>query len=227
MHPLPNPRYERKFVADAFSVSECVALVRRHPALFREVYPSRMVNNVYLDSPSRTAYHDHLNGASVRVKHRVRWYGPLTSSVPSPVLERKFKSGLISGKDAHALPDFHLNGLPLESTLTAVFDQARLPERLRNELRHLRPCLVNRYCRHYFLSGDGRFRLTVDSDFRFGVAGGTPVQVSAAPVGVPRVVLELKFAAAQAGQAEAITNVFPMRLMRCSKFILGVEQIHA
>jgi hypothetical protein len=223
---LPNPRYERKFGADGFSLSECVALVRRHPALFREVYPSRMVNNVYLDSPTRTAYHDHLNGASVRLKHRVRWYGPLNSLVPGPVLERKFKSGLISGKDAHTLPDFRLNGLPLESTLTAVFDQARLPERLRNELRHLTPCLVNRYCRRYFLSADGRFRLTVDSDFRFGPVRGTPVEVSAA-VGVPRVVLELKFEAKHADQAEALTNALPMRLKRCSKFILGVEQLHA
>src|SRR5947207_15559446 len=98
MISLPNPRYERKFIAEGFALSEALALVRRHRAAFREVYPCRTINNIYLDSPSRSAYYDHINGISLRLKHRVRWYGELGSDISTPALERKFKRGSISGK---------------------------------------------------------------------------------------------------------------------------------
>lgn len=70
---LPNPRYERKFTVQGLALSEILALVRRHPAAFREAYPPRMVNNVYFDTPGLNNYYDHVNGAPNRIKTRVRW----------------------------------------------------------------------------------------------------------------------------------------------------------
>jgi hypothetical protein len=223
MVPLPNPRYERKFIADGFSLADAVALVRRHRAAFHEAYPPRTVNNIYLDSPSRSAYYDHINGASQRVKHRVRWYGALDGPNQTPVLERKLKSGSVSGKDAHGLPVFQVNGQALESCLAAVFDSAAMPERLKADLHHLVPCLINQYQRHYFVSADGYFRLTLDTEFRFGAGRGTYVKVSPAGSGVPSVVLELKYEPQHCDKAEALTNAIPFRMTRCSKFVLGVE----
>src|SRR5689334_289002 len=111
--PLPNPRYERKFIAEGFTLPEALALVRCHRAAFREAFPPRLVNNIYLDSPARSAYYEHINGVTSRVKHRVRWYGALEGQILKPVLERKFKSGSVSGKDSHALGPFQLNGQPV------------------------------------------------------------------------------------------------------------------
>jgi len=85
MTTLPsNPRYERKFVADGFTLPEVLALVRRHPAAFREVYPARSVNNLYLDSPEFSDYHDHVNGVAHRNKTRIRWYGAWSGRLDAP-----------------------------------------------------------------------------------------------------------------------------------------------
>jgi hypothetical protein len=46
---LPKLRYEKKFIAEGFTLPEVLARVKRHPAAFREVYPPRIVNNIYLD----------------------------------------------------------------------------------------------------------------------------------------------------------------------------------
>ena len=71
----PNLRYERKFIADRLALAEVLALVKRHPAAFREAYPARNVNNLYLDSPDLRDYRDHVNGIAHRTKTRIRWYG--------------------------------------------------------------------------------------------------------------------------------------------------------
>ena len=91
-------------------MAEVLALVRRHPAAFREAYPARFVNNIYLDSHGRSDYHDNIVGVANRNKTRVRWYGPLSGQIAKPVLERKLKRGLISGKLTHALPGFARTG---------------------------------------------------------------------------------------------------------------------
>ena|SRR5436190_492774 len=124
--PLPNLRYERKFVVDGLSLAEVVAGLHRHSLSFREVYPYRTVNNIYFDSPARRDYHDHINGMASRIKTRVRWYGQDTNVVEHPRLERKLKRGLTSGKEAYALASFHLNEGCRPSLFEGVFDTAAL-----------------------------------------------------------------------------------------------------
>jgi hypothetical protein len=222
---LPNPRYERKFVADGLVLAELLALVRRHPAAFREAYPPRFVNNIYLDSHRRSDYRDHIAGVANRSKTRVRWYGSPSGPIARPVLEQKLKRGLVSGKITHDLPGLSLNGGALRSLLYDTFDTAQLPERLRFNLHCLEPSLFNRYRRYYFLSGDRRFRLTVDTDLQFGRAtaqGGSGAALVRLP---PILILELKFGPSEAERASRITNALPFRLARCSKYALGIEQV--
>lgn len=221
----PNLRYERKFVAHEFSLAEVMVAVRRHPAVFREVYPPRYVNNIYLDSTGLRDYFDHVNGVANRVKTRIRWYGPLAGHVEKPTLERKLKRGLVSGKVAHALPAFSINGGVLRQELETALAGAGMPEALQAMLRHLQPSLVNQYQRHYFLSADRRFRLTVDSQLQFFGAGNangwkTPL--------FPRdiaIIIELKFDPCHAEYAPVITSTLPFRLTRCSKYVLGIEGV--
>ncbi len=220
---LPNARYERKFAVQALPLPEVLALVRRHPAAFHEAYPPRMVNNVYLDTPGRNSYHDHVQGAPCRTKTRVRWYGEPRGAIPGPILERKLKCGLVGGKLAQTLPPLTLNGAGVREPLEGAFVGDHLPEAWRIGLRFLEPSVFSRYRRHYFVSADGRFRLTVDSELRFAppenaATGGTRLTE-------PLVVVELKFAPQHAGMAATITNAFPFRVVRCSKYVLGVEQI--
>ncbi len=222
---LPNLRYERKFVAAGCSLPEMKALVRRHPAAFREAYPPRTVNNVYLDSPELRDYHDHVAGTPNRSKTRVRWYGPWGTEANRPTLERKLKRGAVSGKTGHGLPAFALDGLPLHRVLEAALLQAELPELLCLALRHLHPTLANRYQRHYYVSACGRFRVTLDSQLQFArPIDGLKWEAPAGDV-ASGVVLELKYAPHLEEHAPAITNALPFRLSRCSKYVLGLDTL--
>jgi len=219
---LPNPRYERKFTIQGLALPQVLALVRRHPAAFHEAYPSRLVNNVYLDTPGLTSYHDHVNGAPNRVKIRVRWYGNSEGEIPCPILERKLKRGMVGGKMAKPLPRLHLNGEGVRPQLARALASDGLPENWRAGLRCLQPSLFSRYRRHYFVSADNRFRLTIDSELSFAAPqNGTR---SGVKLNWPLIVVELKFAPEHAEAAPLVTNPFPFRIARCSKYILGIEQ---
>ena len=222
---LENLRYEKKFVAEGFSLAEVLARVQRHPSVFREAYPPRIVNNIYLDSPTHRDYHNHINGAANRTKTRVRWYGQKFEATVHPRLERKLKRGTVSGKETYTLPPLSINGDSLRSSLNGTFDSATMPAMLRSGLRHLQPALFNRYYRHYFTSRDERFRLTVDSALQF-----TSVALNRWPVvrpgsAVPTVIIELKFGPELAGDAALLTNGLPFRLTRFSKYVAGMERI--
>ncbi len=223
--PLPNARFEHKFIAERHSLSDVLSLVRRHPAAFRETFKERVVNNVYLDTPGLHDFQDHVNGIARRGKKRVRWYGPATSLVENPALELKLREGRVTGKITHRLPAFTLNTIGVNQQLGHSFDSANLPEFLRAALRLREPSLFNRYRRHYFVSGDGRFRLTVDSELRFGQVGKAALPDSSLSPSSAFLVVELKFLPEHALQAAAVTNNLPFRLTRCSKYVLGVQRI--
>ncbi len=222
----PSPRYERKFVADRHRLPEILGLVRRHPAVFREIFPARIVNNIYLDSPDLRDYRQHVNGAANRSKTRVRWYGELRPLMEKPSLERKLKRGLVSGKTAWRLSELSMNGDGVHLWVKESFEDAELPEMLRSALRHLEPSLFNQYRRHYFLSGDNRFRITVDSDLRFGSLRKRNSPALGTMAIRRSVVIELKYGIADAEQAARVTNALPFRLTRCSKYVLGIEATH-
>jgi hypothetical protein len=222
---LPHPRYERKFFAGEHGFSEVIALVRRHPAAFREAYPPRTVNNIYLDTPELRDYHDHVNGAAERTKTRVRWYGAWSGLVAAPTLEQKLKRGHVSGKISNRLAPLTMNGHVSRADLDAAFDGGQLPEWTRMALRHLLPSLLNRYRRYYFLSADGRFRLTVESGFQFAAARQVQsVEVAFSPP-TSQVVIELKYGVDQDEEAAHVANALPFRLARCSKYVLGVASV--
>jgi hypothetical protein len=220
-----NWRCEQKFLTRERSLAEVLALVWRHPAAFREIYVPRDVNNTYLDSPELRDYSDHVNGTAHRLKTRVRWYGPPSGLIAKPALERKIKRGSVGGKVVHRLPAFPISGRFDPQVLNTALDLAGLPELLRLALHHLHPTLFNRYRRHYFLSADGRFRLTVDSDLQFFNPEAGTESMRTSPPRHGLVVMELKFGPEESAEADRVTNVLPFRLTRCSKYVLGIESL--
>jgi hypothetical protein len=225
--PLPHLRYERKFLASGASLAEVLAGVRQHPGLFREAYPDRTVNSLYLDSPARRDYFQHVNGAANRVKTRIRWYGPLSGHIERPTLERKFKRGSVSGKTGCPLPALHVNGGIAPPDLNAALDGAGMPENLRTALRHLEPAVVVSYRRHYFQSANGGFRLTVDSRLRFLRLHGATGAMTPVPDHPYPVIIELKYEPRHADEATRVAEPLPYRLSRSSKYVLGIERLLA
>jgi hypothetical protein len=218
-------RFERKFLAPGFSLAEVLALVRRHPAIFREVYPPRFVNNLYLDSAGLRDYFDHVSGVAHRAKTRLRWYGPFSGQIDRPTLERKIKRGQVSGKVSHALPSLPINGGIDRHALAAALEQEALPAAVRPALQQLEPSLLNRYQRRYFLSADGRFRLTVDSELQFACPRGHRDWIARLGQQAAPLIVEVKYAAANADSAPAVSNAMPFRVGRCSKYVLGIDAV--
>lgn len=222
---LPNLRYEKKFVADGFSLAEVFAAVRRHPSAFREVYPPRIVNNIYLDSPTRRDYREHVNGSANRTKTRVRWYGQQWQVAERPMLERKLRRGMVSGKELYAIPSLSINGASLRSFLGTALDGAVFLPVLRSMMQHLEPALLNCYRRYYLLSRDGRFRFTVDCELQFaGAAHNGRPAIDWLPA-ASTVIIELKFAPEFAEDADFVTNALPFRVARFSKYVAGIERL--
>jgi hypothetical protein len=220
-------RFERKFSGRGLSLNIAEAAVRLHPAVFRKAFPPRWINNIYFDTPSLEAYWEHTNGASHRVKTRIRWYGEAEGFVSSPVMERKIKCALEGTKIFHTLPAFTVDGTLTPKKLAQVFDSAALPPAILEDVRYQRPILFNRYYRQYFVSADNRFRLTIDFhlSFRpihnFGGQWRSPVSQWAG------VILELKYDRAETVAAAEIGQALPFRLSRFSKYVTGVNFLRA
>jgi len=222
-NPVPLLRYERKFIPDGFSREALLALIRSHPAMFREVYPERCVNNLYFDTQSLRHYTDHVNGAANRVKIRVRWYGDFHGENEHSTLEFKIRHGAVGRKVSYSLPALDLDGefdrKQFEKALTT------LPSMVCYQMREHVPWVANRYRRRYFCSADHKIRLTVDWQIESLDARLADVRLRPLPPINPQMVVELKYDPADADEAAAVAGEFPFRLTRFSKYVQGIESL--
>jgi SPX domain protein involved in polyphosphate accumulation len=214
-------RYERKFFVLELTLREIENLIRMHPSLFSEIFEERRINSIYFDSIDGKNYSDNVDGNSERMKIRVRWYGSL-SNAKNPKLEIKIKNGEVGKKLVFPLEKFKLDGLSLER-LQAIFSRSSLPPWLFEGLKSVRLASSNSYKRKYFLSADKKHRLTLDSDLCFfGVKNGGNLFVHRI-VDKNNSILELKYKVGNEKKAAEITQDFPFRLSKSSKYVSGVD----
>ncbi len=220
-------RCERKFFVERVDRREVEELVRTHPGFFREVYQSRFVNNIYLDSPGRSSYYDHLDGVGERSKLRIRWYGGFLGLVEHPVLELKTKQGMVGCKRLCPLPPFLFDSAFDFVALLEDGFASGLPGGLCGRLCCAVPSLINRYRRTYYRSADGVFRLTVDDDLSFGAPrrAADPELHSLPDRG--STIVEVKYDPADDDRADRILSAFPFRVCRRSKYCVGIEALQA
>ena len=218
-------RYERKWILTGLPLTEVLALVRQLPAAFRPAFPVRQVNNVYFDSIDLDSYHAHVSGASRRRKVRLRWYGEFQTPAPHPVLEFKIKHGSAGWKESFPVSEALLENVLRHNLPRGEWDGDGVPELARQRLRSLLPTVGNRYRRYYFCSARSGVRLTVDS--RLGFYSGKGQNQGWRPLlyNGPEVILELKYDDSQVHEAVNVSNNFPFRLSRCSKYVLGIQHL--
>jgi len=218
-------RYERKFLISQLSRYEVESIVKFHPAAFSEIYYWRFVNNIYFDTVGMSAYQDKLIGISDRLKVRIRWYGELFSLIKEPVLELKIKRGSLVGKLRFPLASFYLDrgySLRLQQD---IFAKSDIPEMMRDYLKTLKFTLLNRYHRKYFQSIDRKFRITIDFDmesYRIDPVANCFVEKSTDHTNT---ILELKYSDKDDEEARFITDLFPVRMTRSSKYVTGIESL--
>jgi hypothetical protein len=230
--PLPSPphaeptwRYERKFIAHGMPLAQVAMILRLHPACFCTAFPPRTVNNLYLDQPDLRSFHTHANGAAVRQKVRIRWYGAAHGEIARPVLEVKRKHGEVGTKSRFALapfvygPRFDFEAVR-RAALTRIGDAA-----VAEFVAGADPALVNRYQRDYLLSADRRFRLTIDRALRFERVRGRGVDSGSAVDERDAVILELKFDVADEAAGRELAARLPFRLGKYSKYLQGITRL--
>jgi hypothetical protein len=217
-------RYERKFCVSGLTDREVESLIRLHPVMFLEVYPPRWINNVYLDSLDRRNYRDNLDGIDHRVKVRIRWYGDLLGPEVRAALELKIKLGLLGTKRHFPLMPFSVDNARRIIRMRDALERSAIPQVLKLELLSLEPALLNRYRRKYFQSADGRFRITIDSQMESYRIRASDHQLLHRSVDRTSTIVELKYDPAHDPDAPRISNRFPFRMTKNSKYVSGIER---
>ncbi len=219
-------RYERKFFIDQLNLQEAMVLVKRHPAMFSEIYPPRYINNIYFDHPLLVNYSDNINGASIRKKARVRWYQDLFGNVARPTLEFKIKEGLMGTKISYPFPTFDFQKGFSEIYFRDLIRSSSMPPETTYYLETVEPVLVNRYRRWYLATPDKAFRITLDAELNYYHLKKTNNQFLFHQADRQSVILEIKYQREHDPLADRISSGFPFRMTRSSKYVQGIERVY-
>ncbi|MFC1682222.1 VTC domain-containing protein [Nanoarchaeota archaeon] len=223
---IEENRYERKFLVSNSSQQEVERIIKYNPAFFSEIFYKRRVNNLYLDSEEKHNYFDNVDGNVQRLKIRIRWYGNLFGFIENPILELKIKNGEVGRKIAFPLKSFSLNEDFSKESLWKIFDKSSLPSDIKEILRACIPSLLNSYQRKYFISYNKKYRITLDDDLIFFEIKSQGNFFNYKREEKDIVILELKYNLDNDLNAQNITQYFPFRLTKSSKYVSGVDLLN-
>ena len=215
-------RYERKFLIPDLTLEEVEQLILTNRSMFSRIFYERMVNNIYLDFEDKGNYTDNIVGNSQRLKIRIRWYGKSSGLIENPILELKIKKGDILKKLSFPLKQFKFDKRFSKKILQKeIFNESNLPQWLNETLKLAHPTLLNSYKRTYFLSANKKYRITLDRDLVFFAVDCNSFGQKIKEIG--KIVLEIKYHKREDKQISQITQDFPFRLTKSSKYVSGIE----
>lgn len=217
---LKDLRYEVKFIADPMD-NYISILLDTHPFGFREIFKERRVHNIYCDSELLSAYDENISGVSERVKVRYRWYEDVQSGLLTPIiLELKFKQGKLGGKKF----------IPLKKRRDeiSISEIVELGMRLSSDdligitSTYSIPSIYNSYIRTYYLSRDGKIRLTIDRNINFSPMYLESFQKGRTDIR-PFSIIEVKGLPDDHQLISDFLKDFPYRPYRFSKYVVGIQ----
>ncbi len=220
-----NSRFERKFDVGDMMLPQVQQQIRNHPAAFSPIFHPRYINNIYLDTGDFEFYHDNVSGRGSRKKARIRWYGDLLGKIEKPVLEFKIREGFLGNKRSFPLKPFTIDKNFSSGYLQTIFEESNIPDWALGVLKQLQPSLVNRYLREYFLSFDGKFRVTTDTELQYYGIGRLNNSFTEKYT-TDNVIVELKYDYKNSDLAPDISTRLPFRLTKSSKYVNGIELLH-
>lgn len=221
--PVGTARYERKFVVSHFNLKQIESAIKHHPLMFREIYKKRQINNIYLDTIDLKTYFDNVYGNTHRVKIRIRWYGSTFGNIEHPVLEMKIKTGLAGKKQSFPLNPFSLEKDFGRETLVQMLEKSTLPDYVREKLTAYRPVLLNCYSRKYFASSDKTVRITIDDGMAYWGLSSRNNNFIRKHIDRQNIIVEMKYGLESAYVASDISQHFPHRMTKSSKYVNGIE----
>ena len=84
---------------------------------------------------------------------------------------------------------------------------------------------MNRYHRRYYVSRDGKFRLTLDTNMAFHRVGGLTKRLARRRVDHRNVIVELKYGVDEDVAASRVSGFFPFRVTKSSKYVQGIDRV--
>ncbi|MDJ0704158.1 MAG: polyphosphate polymerase domain-containing protein [Leptolyngbyaceae cyanobacterium MO_188.B28] len=227
MQTPDSTRFEIKMVTAELMLPQVRSWLQVHPSGFYRPYPNRQINNVYFDTPHLSNFVDNLAGVSQRRKLRLRWYGADPSAAQG-TLELKCKRNLYGWKESQRLSKC-LNLLNSRWLDLIQFIRQDLTGVLQTYFNNaILPVLINQYHREYYLSFDGKVRVTIDSAntvYNQTLSGSPNLTFAIPPAGGANAIIEVK---ADRADQQALADFFPdfpLRVGRHSKYALGMEAI--
>ena len=108
----------------------------------------------------------------------------------------------------------------------AGLGQSAVPVQFVEDMYSMRPVIVNRYTRRYFLSRDGRFRVTLDWGMQYHRVSARRFDLSHPRRDDGKVIVELKYQRNMDSDADRVSREFPCRLGKSSKYVTGVNLLY-
>ncbi|MBT4338454.1 MAG: VTC domain-containing protein [Bacteroidetes bacterium] len=218
-------RYERKFFISSLSKFDVEQIVKYHPAIFSEIFYTRKVNNIYFDTYNLKNYIDNVNGNTERIKVRIRWYGDMFGYIKKPVLELKIKRGLLGKKISTPINSFTLDDKTSIQTIIQHLADSDISNLV--DFQSLMPTLLNQYSRNYYLSSNGKYRITLDTVLKYYAINAYDNTFLDHNTDSDSVILELKYDKESDSSSDIISNYFPFRMTKSSKYVTGIETLYA
>ena len=222
--PKRDLRHEVKFVAPPTQRASVESWLLGHAAGFHSAYPPRRVNNFYLDDFDLSTYEENLAGVSSRTKVRFRWYGDSPDEVAG-TLELKRKRNRLGWKEHYRIPAIRIRGRSWPRIMASLRAQLPLEARLWLD-NYPHPTLINQYDRHYYVSRDGRIRVTLDGNQQvFDQRLARNPNLRAAANLPDLLIVELKASSGDALQLGRTIQGIPIRGGRHSKYVVGLQSM--
>ena len=221
-----NYRFEKKFFIPEQLTHSIEEIIKLNSSLARKIFTPRFINNIYFDNSKFQYFFENIDGVSERIKVRIRWYGDFEGRINEPFLEFKKKVGSVGSKKKFRLPSFNLSDIYLPNFLSFLFRRSKLGIFEKNLMLGLKPTLINRYQRKYFLSFDKKFRITLDKHLEYFLINSSQSIFSRGLKDELRMIMELKYAPKHQFESAIITQELPFRVIKNSKYVRGVQTLY-
>ena len=161
-------RNEVKYKFYTKSLSSWIYKIKKKNTNLQTHYESRWINNIYFDTMGLDLFKQSHEGSSPRVKIRLRWYGNFFNNLNKYNLEFKIKNSNKNTKITFSISNISiLNEMLISSISSIIQKETTLPEEVINIFYSIRPTLINRYKRNYFIHKKDNTRLTLDNSLCF------------------------------------------------------------
>ncbi len=219
-------RFELKIPLFDTRPDRALGAIARHPLGFREVYPARWVNNLYIDTLGLDLYFQSLAGVSRRFKLRLRWYGERDAAIDEARLEWKWRESALGFKEVQRVPvNSKASAMSWLALRAAILPSLSPLQRERIASLHW-PTVQNRYRRRYFFARCAGVRLTLDEQLEHAALPSIARRSNRGWLHHRRfAVIELKAPATHRHRLLEAVDHFRTRPARYSKYVSAIRYL--